>query len=184
MALNIDWPTGVITIPQADLTSLGGGVYELDLDTFRLELKDQEDSLQGMVWPTTHNHVQPISVGGVQLARVVELINGYTVTFEDGMYAVNLVGANTNLQDVTNVNQVSIRAGNTAGLVLVETGVSGLTPTESAALVLAAALMQADQFFDKDTGLLHYYARGTTTDLIPPKTVAGEQVADDVSIQE
>ena len=67
----------------------------------------------------------------VTRGRVVEIINGYTVTFEDGQYAVNLTGANSNISDVANVNQVSIRAANSAGLVLVETGVSGLTAAES-----------------------------------------------------
>ena len=65
---------------------------------------------------STHNHVSPISVGGVQLARVVEIINGYTITFEDGQYAVNLAGANSNIGDRVNVNQVSIRSSNSAGL--------------------------------------------------------------------
>lgn len=51
-------------------------------------------------------------------------------------------------------------------------------------MVLARDLMQADQFFDKSAGLLHYYFRGTTTDIIPPKTVAGEQVATDVTLVE
>jgi hypothetical protein len=48
---------------------------------------------------------------------VIEIINDYTVTFEDGQYAVNLVGANSNIADRVNVNQVSVRAANSAGLV-------------------------------------------------------------------
>ena len=44
------------------------------------------------------------------------MINGYTVTFEDGQYAVNLVGANSNVGDRVNVNQVSVRSANSAGL--------------------------------------------------------------------
>jgi len=51
------------------------------------------------------------------LARVVEIINDYTITFEDGQYAVNLVGANSNVADRVNVNQVSVRASNSAGLI-------------------------------------------------------------------
>jgi hypothetical protein len=87
------------------------------MDNFRSALKDLEDSEEGMSFPSTHNHVAPISVGGVTLARVVELINGYTVTFEDGQYAVNLLGANTNLSDNINLNQVSVRSANSAGLI-------------------------------------------------------------------
>jgi len=120
MAITIDPATKVISIPKADMTllqSVPTEIRELDMNVFRLTLKDIEDDAFGMVYDTTHNHVAPISVGGVTLARVVELINSYTVTFEDGQYAVNLTGANTNLADLVNVNQVSVRSSNSAGLV-------------------------------------------------------------------
>jgi hypothetical protein len=120
MAITIDWGTKVISIPRADmglLQTVPTEIRELDLNTFRLALKDLEDDPLGMTQDTTHNHVAPIGIGGVTLARVVELINGYTVTFEDGQYAVNLAGANTNLADKVNVNQVSVRSSNSAGLV-------------------------------------------------------------------
>jgi hypothetical protein len=91
-------------------------IRQLNLDTFRLALKDLEDGEDGMPWPKTHNHNTSLNVGGVILARTVEIINGYTVTFEDGQYAVNLVGANSNVGDRVNVNQVSVRSSNSAGL--------------------------------------------------------------------
>jgi hypothetical protein len=53
----------------------------------------------------------------VTLARVVEIINDYTITFENGTYAVNLAGANSNIGDVVNLNSVSVRSANSAGLV-------------------------------------------------------------------
>lgn len=115
----VNWQNRNIYIPKAYTTLIQASpneVRELNLDNLRLDLKDVEDDVQGMAFPTTHKHVGPISVGGVQLARVLEFINGYTVTFEDGQYAVNLQGANTNLQDVATVNQVSIRPNNSAGL--------------------------------------------------------------------
>lgn len=119
MAITIDWGTKVINVPKADtllIQSSPTEIRQLDLDSFRLTLKNLEDSEDGMVFETTHNHVAPITVGGVTLARVVELINGYTVTFEDGQYAVNLVNANSNVGDNVNVNQVSVRSANSAGL--------------------------------------------------------------------
>jgi hypothetical protein len=70
-----------------------------------------------MAYPITHQHNPPLAVGGIELARVIEIINGYTVTFEDGQYSVNLSGSNSNIADVVNANQVSIRSGNSAGLV-------------------------------------------------------------------
>jgi hypothetical protein len=120
MPITIDWGTKVISIPRADmglLQTVPTEIRELDLNSFRLTLKDLEDDPLGMAADTTHNHVAPIGIGGVTLARVVELINGFTVTFEDGQYAVNLNGANTNLADKVNVNQVSVRSSNSAGLV-------------------------------------------------------------------
>ena len=119
MAITIDWPTQVINVPRNDMLlvqSVPTEIRELDLDAFRLELKSIEASIEGIPFLDTHSHNPPVTVGGVTLARVVEIINGYTVTFEDGQYAVNLVGANSNVGDVTNVNQVSVRSANSAGL--------------------------------------------------------------------
>jgi len=82
-----------------------------------ISLKDLEDDEEAITFPNTHNHNTEVSLGGLTYARVIEMINGYTVTFEDGSYAVSLVGANSNISDVANVNQVSIRSNNSAGLV-------------------------------------------------------------------
>ena len=131
MAISVNWGTRVITIPQADLADLGGGVYELDVDWFRLQLKDQEDSEEGITFPDTHRHNTEVTLAGATYARTVEVINGYTVTFEDGQYAVNAVGANHNLMDVMNVNQVSLRTANSAGLIVVVQG-SGVTQQDKA----------------------------------------------------
>jgi len=120
MAISITWPTGEIYVPKADMTlvqSTPFEIRELDINTFRLALKDLEDDEEGQVWIRTHNHNTAVTVRGVTLARVVEIINGYTVTFEDGSYAVNLVGANSNISDITNLNSVSVRAANSAGLI-------------------------------------------------------------------
>lgn len=119
MAITINWGTKVISVPKADTTLIQTSpteIRQLNLDTFRLTLKDLEDSEEGMAYPRTHNHNTSVTVGGVTLARVVEIINGYTVTFEDGQYAINLVGANSNVGDIVNVNQVSVRSANSAGL--------------------------------------------------------------------
>jgi len=118
--ISINWGTRVISIPKADTTLIQltpFEIRELDLNAFRLALKDLEDSENGMAFPYTHNHNPPVSVGGVTLARVIELVNDYTVTFENGNYAVNLVGGNSNVADKVNLNTVSVRAANSAGLV-------------------------------------------------------------------
>jgi hypothetical protein len=69
------------------------------------------------------------------------------------------------------------------GLVdLVDNSAGSTVLTDS--LLLLKHLAEADQVFDKSGGLLHAYKRGTTTDLIPAKTVAGEAQTIDASITE
>lgn len=140
MALSIDWASQVIFVPRSYLTLVSGSLYELDVDQFRLDLKDLEDSEEGISFPDTHRHNTQVTLSGVIYARTFEVVNGYTITFEDvgTPYTVRCVGANHNIADVKNVNQVSLIIGNAAGMIVVETGVSGLTPDESAALLQIA----------------------------------------------
>ena len=126
MSVSVNWDTRVIYVPKAYLTFLGGTSYQLDVNQFRLKLKDLEDDEEGMPFPDTHRHNTEVLLGGVTLARVFEIINGYTITFENGSYSVNLVGANQNIVDVLNLNSVSVRSFNSAGLITVVSG-SGVT---------------------------------------------------------
>lgn len=120
MAISIDWPTRVISVPRADMpvTQVSPEIRELDLDAFRLELKSIEASEEGMSFLDTHRHNTTVTLGALTFARVIEIINGYSVTFEDGTYTVDLVGANSNVGDVTNPNQVSVKSNNSAGLIV------------------------------------------------------------------
>lgn len=133
MAITVDCLTQTIHVPQADLTHVTGSLYSLDVDWFRLELKNWEDSETGMAMPSTHRHNTEVTVAGVTYARTVEIINGYSVEFEDGQYAVRLEGANNNIFDVEGGilvrNQVSVIPTNSAGLQIVTVG-SGLSVQE------------------------------------------------------
>lgn len=120
MAITIDWTTRIIAVPKADMTliqSVPTEVRELNLNSFRISLKDIEDNVDGIPNVDTHSHNTEVILSGITYARVLEIINGYTVTFEDDQYAVNLVGANSNVGDNVNVNQVSVRTSNSAGLI-------------------------------------------------------------------
>jgi hypothetical protein len=120
MAITIDWANKLISVPQSFLTLLGGTLYELDIDLFRLALKDLEDSEDGMMFDDTHKHSPPVTLGGVVFARQVEIINGYEIMFEDGQYGVNITGGNSNLADFLIRNQVSVRTSNSGGLIVGE----------------------------------------------------------------
>jgi len=117
MAISVDWGTKIITVPQADLTFLGGTLYELETNAFRLTVLALQASEAGAPYPDIFSHNTTVLLAGIQYARIIEIINGYTVTFEDGQYAVNLVGSNNNIADVVNINQVSVRLNNSAGLI-------------------------------------------------------------------
>lgn len=115
----IDWGNKIIYVPRNYMLlvqTTPSEIRQLNLDTFRKDLKALEWSVEGMPFPDTHTHNTTVELGGVTYARVIEIINGYTITFEDGQYAVNLIGANSNVGDVVNLNQVSVRSANSAGL--------------------------------------------------------------------
>lgn len=137
MTITINWLTQIISVPQADLTALGGAQYGLNVETFRNILKDIEDSEAGMAHPVTHRRNAPVVLSGVTYAQTFEIINGYTITFENTgtPYLVLVSGANHNLADVTNFSgSMSMIVGNSAGLVVAATDTSGV-----AAAVLSAA---------------------------------------------
>lgn len=135
MVTTIDRLTNVISIPQADLTFISGTLFELDTDVFRLELKSIEDSEEGIVFDDTHQHNTEVTIAGVTYARLIEFLAPYTIEFEDGQYAVRLIGSNNNIFDEGIIvrNQVSIISTNSAGLQIVSTG-SGLSVAEQAQL--------------------------------------------------
>lgn len=132
MAISVDWAAKLITIPKSDLTLVSGTSYSYDVLAFYRELMSLADDDEGMPWPTPASHNTSVQVGTLTLAHVVQIINGYSVVFEDGQYGVDLTGANHNLLDVLVRNQVSVATQNSAGLI--ETATSGLTTSESTKL--------------------------------------------------
>jgi hypothetical protein len=141
--ISIDWATFIINVPKTDMALVQSSpieIRELNIDNFRLILKELEANTLGMGFQKTHDHVAPFTVGGVTLSRAVKLLDPYTVTFENGTYAVNLVGANSNIADKVNLNYVSVRSANSAGLVTVTSG-SGVTQQDK---IDIAGLIHAD----------------------------------------
>lgn len=140
MPVTINWTTKVIKVGADLMTLLSGGggpgsLYQLDVNQFRLALKDIEDG-EGMPYLDTHRHNSPVLLGGVTYARTFEIINGYTVEFDEASLdhcTVTCVGANHNLADVKVLNTVSLIVGNAAGLIVVTSG-SGLSASEQTKL--------------------------------------------------
>jgi hypothetical protein len=168
MAISVNSDTRIITIPQADLLFVSGVLYELDVNAFRLELKDWEDDPENMGMLDTHLHNTEVTLSGVTYARIFQVINGYTVTFEHtgGAYTVRCSGANHNLADVTNFDtEVSLIIGNSAGLQTVVSG-SGLSTGQDERLARIEKFLRNKQITDPVTGEQVVYEDDGTTVLV------------------
>ncbi len=123
----------------ADLTNVTGSLYELDTDTFRNEVHALLAAEAGIPFTDAFVHNTEVTVAGTTFARTLEFISPYSVQFlPDSQWSVRLVGSNNNIFDVENgilvQNQVQVIPTNSAGLIVRETGVSGLTASESTQL--------------------------------------------------
>jgi hypothetical protein len=119
MAITINYATYTINVPQSFLTPLGGILHQLDTNAFRIALRDLEDGEDGVVQPITHNHNTSVLLGGIQYARVIEMLSPYTITFEETgtPYIVSLSGSNNNILEKTNLGTVQVLSNNSAGLI-------------------------------------------------------------------
>jgi hypothetical protein len=129
MAMTVDYLTKIISVPKTDLQLISGTLYELDTNQFKKDLAALQDDEAGMPFPDMFQHNTEVTVAGTTFARTIEIINGYSIEFEDGQYSVRLAGSNNNIFDVASgilvQNQVQIIATNSAGLV-----VSGTAPSQ------------------------------------------------------
>jgi hypothetical protein len=128
MAISINWLTKVISIPQSYLTFVSGIRYTLDIEKLRNDLKNLEDSEEGLPYPDTHARNKPVTLSGVVYAQTFEVLSPYTVTFENTgtPYVVVAEGANHNIGDVTNFDGgMSLVVGNSGGLIVNTINIGG-----------------------------------------------------------
>lgn len=117
--ITIDYPNGIVFVPKATLVltqSVPKEIYNHSMTQLHEILRAEEDTEDGRPFPIILEYDKGKTVGGVPLAPSLEISDYYVVEYEDGQYAVNLVGMNTNVADKTVVNQVSVRPQNSAGL--------------------------------------------------------------------
>ena len=102
MALTLDKATGVISVPQSDLTLVSGTSYTMDSENyFRAELMALMASEDYMPCSDSFRHNTEVTVAGTTFARTIEIINGYKVEFTpDAQWTVIIEGSNNNIFDV------------------------------------------------------------------------------------
>ena len=123
MAITPDWITKTFTVPQGDLTLVTGTLYEMDTEVdFRQQVNAIMASEEGIVFEDPIRHNTEVTIAGLTLARVIEMINGYSLVFSpDSQWSVRYTGSNNNLFDIENgvldQNQVQVIPNNSAGLI-------------------------------------------------------------------
>lgn len=131
MAIDINYNTFEILVPKDFTTFIdfdpinGRERRELDLLVFLRAVNDLQDDEDDAWGPTALTNTAPQDLGTFVQGRSVLVNEPYFVTFEDGTYLVNLVGANTNLASRATVNSVAVVPNNSAGLVQVSSGGAG-----------------------------------------------------------
>lgn len=124
MALTIKWSEQVIE-SDASIT---------DMPAFHAELRDAEDSAEGMLHPTTHTW-RALDLGGGAFFYGLDLINGWTLKFPTpGNYTIqgNLNGT------IVPVAGVYVERKTSAAYATTAIGGSGPSAGDIAAAVLAA----------------------------------------------
>lgn len=133
MTVSIDPATRVITVQQGDLDFISGTLYEHDTEAFRQTMNDLMDDEDNIVLPDWAVRNAPVTVAGTTFAQTIEVVNGFSIEYDDGPggYSVRLAGSNNNLFDVENgilaQNLVQVISTNSAGLVKVDTGAADTT---------------------------------------------------------
>jgi hypothetical protein len=113
----------------------------MDTNQFRLDLMALMATEDLMVCVDANRHNTEVTVAGVTYARVIEMINGYSVEYArviemingysvefapDSQWTVILEGSNNNIFDVENgilqQNQVQVISTNSAGLIVAPGG--------------------------------------------------------------
>ena len=116
MPLLCDWNTKIITVPKSELTLDTGTKYKITAVYWFELLRELNGSVEGIaetINSPLFNNTPPTS----STPRIVNVINGYTVQIEDGLYSLEIINGNTNFRDVEIKNQVSVGTNNTTGFI-------------------------------------------------------------------
>ncbi len=159
MAYTVNWLTKVITIPKSDTTLDDAGPPELRslaVDDVWTELHLIQESEDGIPNDDIFIRRAQRTLAGVTYAAELEIINGYTLEFDDASgtdaYQVTITGGNHNISDVKVENLVSLVTNNSAGLVVAagadavldEEIETGLTLRQAIAFMFATAAGESD----------------------------------------
>lgn len=155
-----------VTIPQTDLTLVSGSLYELDTNTFRLAIGALLASEDYIWMDDMFRHNTEVSVAGTTFARTIEVINSWSLTFENISMAVRLAGSNNNFFDAESgvlINQplVNVIGQNSAGLVRVDIPALDQAEIDSIVAGVFAQVLEGTETFAQAIRLIRAEAAGS-----------------------
>lgn len=139
MALSYTYSTKRIGIPAAEAAPIL-------MQTLINSIREQEASEQGITYDQIADATGKNDLGGgVQTGITVALRSTWKLDFEPGAYQATVTGGNLAdaLSRINNTGSPQVLALASAAATLAETGVSGLTSEESAALLTIASIPAA-----------------------------------------
>jgi hypothetical protein len=140
VALSFDHTTKRIGVPQADAAPVL-------MQTLINAIREEEASARGIAYDQIADATGKNDLGGgISTGITVALRSTWKLDFEAGSYQAAVSGGNLSdaLARVNNTGNPQVLVLASAAATLVETGVSGLTSEESAALLSIAADVRAE----------------------------------------
>ena len=187
MAITVDWPNKFITVPKSELTLITGTRYKITVSYWWQLLREMNATEEGIVFDTMYNSTAATS----STPQIVDLINGYTAEFEDGLYSVELIDGNSNWREIEVKNLVSVGTNNTTGFIDptfleaglfpdgvildVVNGVAGIGKTPSGGIIGTRQTPSSNAFDSHDIGEIRGTRRFTITNDI---TLSGVDLSD------
>lgn len=165
--------------------AVDAGTTTVDVGALYDAAKLAQSSPEGLLYAGIAKGSGLVDLGnGVSVGLTVSLLGSWQVAFPAGSYIARVTAGN--LVGGLGGDPIAYSAG--VQVLLIQSAnstVVNLSGGDLAADVAQVrALAEADEVFDHEAGLLHTYQRGTTVDLIPPKTVAGTAQSTDSSLRQ
>ncbi|HEX7687328.1 MAG TPA: hypothetical protein VF453_06465 [Burkholderiaceae bacterium] len=158
---------------EASQIAVDAGVTSVDVTALYRAAQQAQQSAEGMLYGPLVSGSGLVPLGsGVYVGITVKLLGNWQLLFTAGAYQARVSGGNLvggpGDDPLAYSPGVQVMLVQSANATVVDVG--GSITDDVAAI---RALAEADEVYDHEAGLLHTYARGTTTDLIPPKAVTG-----------
>lgn len=180
----MSYHTGDFTFDfAASRIRVDAGVTVVDVELLYSAIKEAQATQEGVLYDPIARGSGLVDLGGgAAVAITVALLGSWQLEFPAGAYVATIQGGN--LVGGLGGDPVAYSAG--VQVLIVRAASATVVSMGSIASDIAQVkrVVEADEVYDQAAGLLHTYERGTTVNVIPPKTVTGTSQAADSGLVE